>query len=282
MKIVRYSSGKEEGLAFVIGDGLIPFKDLGLPNYIEYPFSEEELRLPIEAGEPSMGLSEVRLLSPVKYPGKIIGLGLNFTDHAREQGREPPNRLIIFMKPRTALAGPFDTVKVPNFVTKLDYEGELAFVMGRRGKHIPKSEALDYILGYTVMNDVSARDIQFADKQWTRGKSLDGFAPLGPWIVTKDEVPEPGRLRIRTWVNGELRQDGNTSNMVFDVPAIVSELSQAMTLEPGDVIATGTPAGVGIFAKPEPKLLKHGDVVEIEVDKVGRIRNRFEFYEVQT
>lgn len=280
MKIVRYSYGKEEGLAFVVGNGLVPFKELGLPNYIEYPFSKEELRLPAEIKEPSIGLAEVRLLSPVKYPGKIVGLGLNFVDHAREQGKEPPNRLLIFLKPRTALAGPFDTIKVPNFVTKLDYEGELAFVIGRRGKHIPRSEAFDYILGYTVMNDVSARDIQFADKQWTRGKGFDGFAPLGPWIVTKDEVPDPGRLQIRTWVNGELRQNGNTSNMVFDVPAIVSEISQAMTLEPGDVIATGTPAGVGIFMKPEPKLLKHGDVVEIEVEKVGKIRNKFEFYEV--
>lgn len=280
MKIARYSYGKEEGLAFVISNGLVPFKDLGLPNFIEYPFSQEELKLPAELKRPSINLSDVKLLSPVKYPGKIICLGLNFVDHAREQGMEPPNRLIIFLKPRTALAGPFDTIRVPNIVTKLDYEGELALIIGKRGRHVPRSEALDYVLGYTVMNDVSARDFQLADKQWTRGKGFDGFAPLGPWIVTKDEVPEPGRLWIRTWVNGELRQDGNTSNMIFDVPSIISEISQAMTLEPGDVISTGTPAGVGLSMRPEPKFLKHGDVVEVEVQKVGKIKNKFEFYDV--
>ncbi len=281
MKIARFEYKGVEDLGFVVGDGIVPFRELGLPSYLEYPFVKDEDIERIlsieEVGGKEIPLGEVILKNPVKFPGKIVCLGLNYIDHAKEQGKEPPNRLIIFMKPRTALTGPYDTIYVPNFIRQLDYEGELAIVIGKRGKNIPAEEAQNYILGYTVMNDVSARDIQFGDKQWTRGKSLDGFAPLGPWIVTKDEVPNVDDLRIRTWLNDELRQNGTTKNMVFNVSRIIEDLSKIMTLEPGDIISTGTPAGVGIFAKPEPKLIKDGDEVKIEIENIGFIKNKFKF-----
>jgi 2-keto-4-pentenoate hydratase/2-oxohepta-3-ene-1,7-dioic acid hydratase in catechol pathway len=283
MKIARFVKDGKSTLGFVVDEEIIPFDALeGMPKWLEYPLEREENIRRLErkmdlSGIKGYPLKDVRLQSPLLYPGKIVCLGLNFKDHAKEQGKEPSNRLIIFMKPRTALTGPYDTVFVPKFVEKLDYEGELAIVIGRRGKNVPAEGAERYILGYTIMNDVSARDIQFGDRQWTRGKGLDGFAPIGPWIVTKDEIRDHRNLRIRTWLNEELRQDGNTSNMVFDVPKIIEELSRVMTLEPGDIISTGTPAGVGIFAKPEPKLIKDGDVVRIEIENIGFIENRFRF-----
>lgn len=283
MKIARFVKDGKSALGFVVGGEVIPFDSIeGMPKWLEYPLEKEENIRRLEkridlSGTKGYPLKEVRLQSPLLYPGKIVCLGLNFKDHAKEQGIKPPNRLIIFLKPRTSLTGPYDTVFVPKFVEKLDYEGELAIVIGRRGKNISAEKAGRYILGYTIMNDVSARDIQFGDRQWTRGKGLDGFAPIGPWIVTKDEICDHGNLRIRTWLNEELRQDGNTSNMIFNVPKIIEELSRVMTLEPGDIISTGTPAGVGIFAKPEPKLIKDGDVVRIEIENIGFIENQFSF-----
>jgi len=217
--------------------------------------------------------NEVRLLAPILNPPKIICLGLNYRDHAAEQGARIPDEPIIFMKPRTSIVGPNQPIVKPKFVKKLDYEGELAVIIGRRGKYIPASKARDYIFGYTVFNDVSARDIQFKDRQWTRGKSFDTFAPMGPCIAVRDQVRDPENLRIRTWVNGELRQDSSTSNMVFNVYEIIHHLSKVMTLEPCDIIATGTPAGVGVFMKPEPKFLEPGDVVEIEISEIGRLKN---------
>ena len=217
--------------------------------------------------------NEVRLLAPILNPPKIICLGLNYRDHAAEQGARIPDEPIIFMKPRTSIVGPNQPIVKPKFVKKLDYEGELAVIIGRRGKYIPVSKARDYIFGYTVFNDVSARDIQFKDRQWTRGKSFDTFAPMGPCIVVRDQVRDPENLRIRTWVNGELRQDSSTSNMVFNVYEIIHHLSKVMTLEPCDIIATGTPAGVGVFMKPEPKFLEPGDIVEIEISEIGRLKN---------
>ncbi|RLG49996.1 MAG: FAA hydrolase family protein, partial [Thermoproteota archaeon] len=213
------------------------------------------------------------LLAPILNPPKIICLGLNYRDHAAEQGARIPDEPIIFMKPRTSIVGPNQPIVKPKFVKKLDYEGELAVIIGRRGKYIPVSKARDYIFGYTVFNDVSARDIQFKDRQWTRGKSFDTFAPMGPCIVVRDQVRDPENLRIRTWVNGELRQDSSTSNMVFNVYEIIHHLSKVMTLEPCDIIATGTPAGVGVFMKPEPKFLEPGDIVEIEISEIGRLKN---------
>jgi len=227
-----------------------------------------------ERRKATIKLRSVKLLAPVASPPKIICLGLNYRDHAAEQNAPLPKEPIIFLKPRTAVVGPDEPIVKPAFVKELDYEAELAIIIGRRGKDIEVQAAKDYIFGYTCFNDVSARDIQFRDKQWTRGKSFDTFAPMGPGVTTTDQIGDPTCLRIRTWVNGELRQDSSTRNMVFNVYQVVHELSRVMTLEPCDVIATGTPAGVGFALKPKPQFLSPGDLVEIEIENIGRLRNK--------
>ncbi|RLG48603.1 MAG: FAA hydrolase family protein [Thermoproteota archaeon] len=286
MKLIRFLYKNEDLYGLLDGD-----KILVLPSLFDWlPRNVEDLintginailelertinDVPVREKEKYLiSINEVQLLAPILNPPKIICLGLNYRDHAAEQGARIPDEPIIFMKPRTSIVGPNQPIVKPKFVKKLDYEGELAVIIGRRGKYIPVSKARDYIFGYTVFNDVSARDIQFKDRQWTRGKSFDTFAPMGPCIVVRDQVRDPENLRIRTWVNGELRQDSSTSNMVFNVYEIIHHLSKVMTLEPCDIIATGTPAGVGVFMKPEPKFLEPGDIVEIEISEIGRLKN---------
>jgi len=226
-----------------------------------------------ERRKATIKFSDVKVPAPVASPSKIICLGLNYRDHAAEQNAPLPREPIIFMKPRTAVVGPDEPIVKPAFVKELDYEAELAVVIGKRGKDIPVKDAKNHIFGYTCFNDVSARDIQFRDKQWTRGKSFDTFAPMGPCITTTDQIGDLTNLRICTRVNDELRQDSSTRNMVFNVYQIVHQLSRVMTLEPSDVIATGTPAGVAFAMKPEPKFLSPGDVVEIEIENIGKLRN---------
>ncbi len=218
-------------------------------------------------------IEDVEVLAPLINPPKLICLGLNYYDHAAEQGSKVPDEPIIFMKPRTAIIGLNNAIIKPNFVDKLDYEAELAIVIGKKARNITVKAAEQHIFGYTILNDVSARDIQFKDRQWTRGKSFDTFAPLGPCITTTNQIGDPTNLRIRTWVNNRLRQDSSTGNMVFNVYEIVHHLSRVMTLEPGDVIATGTPAGVGVFMKPEPMFLKPGDRIIIEIEGIGKLEN---------
>jgi 2-keto-4-pentenoate hydratase/2-oxohepta-3-ene-1,7-dioic acid hydratase in catechol pathway len=251
-------------------DKLVALGQDGL-NKIEDLLKDSALK---DKRKAALELSEVRVLEPVLSPPKIICLGLNYRDHAAEQKASLPDEPIFFMKPRTAVVGPDEPIVKPSFVKQLDYEAELAVVIGKRGKNIAVEDAEKHIFGYTCFNDVSARDIQFKDKQWTRGKSFDTFAPMGPCITTADQIGDPTNLRVRAWVNSELRQNGSTSNMVFNVYQIVHELSRVMTLEPCDIIATGTPAGVGFSMKPEPKFLKEGDIVEIEVEKIGKLRNK--------
>jgi 2-keto-4-pentenoate hydratase/2-oxohepta-3-ene-1,7-dioic acid hydratase in catechol pathway len=221
----------------------------------------------------TISLDDVTLLAPLLSPPKIVCLGLNYKDHAEEQGKDVPDEPILFMKPRTAIIGHEQPIVRPKFVKQLDYEAELAIVIGEKGKNIPVSEAKNHIFGYTVFNDISARDIQFKDRQWTRGKSFDTFAPMGPCITTANQIEDPKNLGVRTRVNGELRQNSSTSNMVFNVYEIVHHLSQVMTLEPRDIIATGTPAGVGIFMKPKPKFLSPGDLVEVEMEEIATLSN---------
>jgi 2-keto-4-pentenoate hydratase/2-oxohepta-3-ene-1,7-dioic acid hydratase in catechol pathway len=223
----------------------------------------------------SVGPSDILLLAPIAFPPKIICLGLNYFDHAAESKAPVPDEPIFFMKPHTAIIGPNQRIIKPKFVKQLDYEGELAIVIGKTGKNISVSEAKKHIFGYTILNDVSARDLQFKDGQWTRGKSFDTFAPTGPCITTETQLPDTDNLAIRTLVNGEIRQNGTTRNMVFDVSEIVHHLSRVMTLEPCDVIATGTPAGVGFAMKPK-KFLQHGDVVRIEIEGIGILENTIE------
>jgi 2-keto-4-pentenoate hydratase/2-oxohepta-3-ene-1,7-dioic acid hydratase in catechol pathway len=210
---------------------------------------------------------------PAVYPGKILAIGRNYVDHAIEGGAAPPEAPLLFNKLPNSLSAHNAPIVLPPISTKVDYEAELAVVIGRRARRISEAEALGHIFGYTLINDVSARDLQFGDGQWTRGKGLDTFAPLGPFITTRDEIKDVQALKIEGRLNGEVMQSSNTGKMIFKVAYLVSYLSQGMTLEPGDVIATGTPEGVGIFRDP-PVLLKAGDVFEVEIEGLGTLRNQ--------
>jgi 2-keto-4-pentenoate hydratase/2-oxohepta-3-ene-1,7-dioic acid hydratase in catechol pathway len=217
-------------------------------------------------------LSEVKYGPPVPLPPKVLCIGQNYVDHCKEQGVPLPEIPELFCKFGTSIIGSGDPIVLHKATTQVDYEVELAIVIGKAARNVPKEKAYEHVFGYTIMHDVSARDLQFKSKQWIRGKSPDTFGPTGPWLVTRDEVPDPHDLAIRTWVNGELRQDSNTSNLVFNVPALIEFLSQTITLEPGDLIATGTPPGVGCFRKP-PVYLKAGDVVKMEITGLGTLEN---------
>jgi 2-keto-4-pentenoate hydratase/2-oxohepta-3-ene-1,7-dioic acid hydratase in catechol pathway len=216
-------------------------------------------------------LASVKLAAPIARPPKLLAIGLNYADHVAEAGIEAPKLPTVFNKQSTCVTGPFDGVHMPRVSSALDYEGELAIVIGRRCRHVPRARAHEVIAGYLVHNDVSVRDWQLRIPTWTMGKSFDTHGPLGPWLTTADEIDASG-LRLRTWVNGELRQDSNTKHLIFDCAAILEHLSTAFTLEVGDVIATGTPGGVGIAMNP-PKLLKVGDVMKVEIEGLGTIEN---------
>ncbi len=222
-------------------------------------------------------VSDYELLAPLPSPGKIVCLTFNYTDHAREQGLDAPEDPVLFIKPRTALTGTGAEIRCPDFVRQLDYEVELAVVVGNgagggRCKNVAAEEALEYVFGYMILNDVSARDIQFQDKQFTRGKGFDDFAPCGPWITTADEIADPHGLRLATRINGEARQDSSTGMMLLKIPQIISKLSRVMSLEPGDVISTGTPAGVAL-KNPGTPYLEDGDTIDMEIEGLGSIRN---------
>jgi len=208
---------------------------------------------------------------PIERPGKIVCVGLNYRDHAEEQGVELPEEPLLFAKWATALIGPGDPIVIPPLVTKCDYEAELGVVIGARVKGVSKENALEAVRGYVCANDVSARDLQFKDGQWTRGKSPDTFCPVGP-LVPASEVPDPHDLRIRAIVSGEVLQDSTTANLIFGVDEVISHAAQTTTLEPGDLILTGTPAGVGVFRNPQ-RLLQPGDEVTIEIERVGSLTN---------
>ncbi len=217
-------------------------------------------------------LASLTLAAPILRPPKFLAIGLNYADHVAEAGLEAPKLPTVFNKQSTCVAGPHDDVHLPRISSALDYEGELGFVIGARCRHVPRSRAFEVIAGYLVVNDLSVRDWQLRIPTWTMGKSFDTHGPLGPWLTTADEI-DPSSLRLRTFVNGQLRQDSNTKHLIFDCAALVEHLTTAFTLEPGDVIATGTPGGVGIAMKP-PRLLKAGDVVRVEIEGLGALENR--------
>lgn len=285
MRVISYSLDGERDYGFMVTDEeFVPRSfvesiiGLSMPSDVKELLPDQELLQIIESALGNIQIEKIRIDSvhidpPIPDPGKIICLGLNYVDHLEESGAEPPDGMPIFLKPATALTGPFDPIVKPRIVKQLDYEVELAVIMADRCKNVKSSEAIHHVFGYSVFNDVSARDIQFLDGQWTRGKSFDTFAPMGPWIVSADQVEDPHNLQMMTKVNGEIRQNSSTSKMLLKIPEIVSLLSQVMTLEPGDIIATGTPAGVGIFWKPEPKLLEPGDAIEMWIEKIGSLRN---------
>lgn len=225
--------------------------------------------------------ADLELLAPAPRPGKIIAIGQNYMDHCREQGLEPPPLPIIFAKFTSSLNHPGSPICWdPRLTSKVDFEAELAVVIGTEAKRVRSADALKHVLGYTAANDVSARDLQFTDKQWVRGKSLDTFCPLGPVLVTSDEIPDPQSLAVRSEVNGRLMQDGHTGEMIFSVAELISYASFAFTLEPGDVILTGTPDGVGFFRHP-PVFLTEGDLVTIEIEGIGRLENPCRFDRVE-
>lgn len=290
MKLLRFSDSKTKSYGVLDGNQVICLptlaKTLGqpFPSSLEAFIFQDMEKTNVEhliqnatkknLEKSTLPLNKVKTLAPIMMPPKIICLGLNYKDHAAEQGKTPPDEPVIFMKPHTTIVGPNEKIVKPNFVKQLDYEAELAIVVGKKAKNVSVNDAKSCIFGYTILNDVSAREIQFKDRQWTRGKSFDTFAPTGPCLTTASQITDPTDLLVRTWVNKELRQNSTTRNMVFNVFEIVHHLSHVMTLEPGDIIATGTPAGVGFAMKPKPKFLQDGDIVKIEITGIGILRNK--------
>jgi 2-keto-4-pentenoate hydratase/2-oxohepta-3-ene-1,7-dioic acid hydratase in catechol pathway len=228
---------------------------------------------PFDLGD-EHSLDDVELLAPVKRPPKFLAIGLNYSEHVAETGRERPDFPVFFNKQSTCVNGPYAPVVIPAVSQMVDYEGELGVVIGRQARNVPAEQAASVIAGYLIVNDVSARDWQYRAATWTLGKSFDTHGPIGPWVVTTDEIPDPQALRLRTFVNGDLRQDASTSDMLYSCFEQVAVLSQVFTLEVGDVIATGTPSGVGMARAPA-EFLRPGDVVRVEVDGIGAIENRF-------
>lgn len=241
----------------VRGDRVVAFADEGVTvlDCLSHP-------LRAAADGPSFALAEVTLLAPVPEPRAIFGIGLNYADHVAEMGVTPPQEPLVFMKLPCSAASPGAAVPCPAVVKRLDYEGELAVVMGAEGR----------VAGYAVADDLTARDLQKRELQWTRAKGADGFCPYGPWITTVEDVPDPHALSLRTWVNGELRQDSSTSNLIFKVPKLVRFISETCTMRPGDLILTGTPSGVGMGLDP-PAYLQAGDLVRIEIERLGAIEH---------
>jgi len=269
MKLVNFELQGKTCLGTVKGDAIVetPLALDEILSRVSEPFHAD-----LETGRRVIPLDRARLRAPILHPGKIICVGRNYAEHARERGAEIPTQPIFFLKSNNTICGPGDSIVIPPTSQQVDYEAEFAVVIGKSGKQIPEDKAYEHVAGYTIMNDVSARDMQSADKQWFRGKSCDTFAPIGPWMVTKDEIPDPHSLRISLTLNGQTMQDSNTANLIFRIPFLISYLSRSMTLDPGDIISTGTPEGVGASRTP-PVFLKPGDRVSITVEKIGTLTN---------
>lgn len=242
-----------------------------------FAYAQKAVDFALQTDDSSLILDreDVRLEAPIQRPQKIICVGQNYREHILEMGRELPEYPVLFAKFANAIIGPEDNIPFHPISEQLDYEAEFAFVIGKRAKNVSEKDALDYVAGYTIGNDVTYRDIQRRTPQWLQGKSVDGSAPLGPWLVTSDEIADPSGLDISLFVNGERRQKSNTENLVFTIPKLVAFISEMMTLEPGDIIMTGTPAGVGFAMEPQ-RFLKDGDIVRIEIEKIGVLENKIE------
>ena len=280
MRLARYRHGDDTRLGVVVGDDVVDLSAAApdLPTdtialLTAGPAAlEAAARAAADPDAPRRPLSDVRLLTPVARPGKVLAIALNYALHIAEGGRERPAVPTFFNKQTTSVIGPGDPIHVPRASSQVDYEGELGVVIGRRCRHVPRDRALEVVAGYLVVNDVTVRDWQLRTPTMTIGKSFDTHGPIGPWLTTADEIADPQALGIRTWVNGALLQDGSTKDMVYSCAQQIEHLSTAFTLEPGDIISTGTPAGVGIVRKP-PVLLKAGDVVRVEIDGLGALEN---------
>ncbi|WP_316790796.1 fumarylacetoacetate hydrolase family protein [Pedobacter frigoris] len=282
MKLIRWGAADQEKTGVIIDDVWYDtsalggdyneqfFKDNGLERLEQFVAANKDSLVKVPEGS--------RLGSPVARPSKIVCIGLNYADHAKETNAPLPPEPVIFMKSTTAMVGPFDDVVIPKNSVKTDWEVELAIVIGKKATYVEEADALDYIAGYVLHNDVSEREFQIErNGTWDKGKGCDTFAPLGPFMATRDEIKDVDNLRLWLTVNGQKMQDGNTANFIFNVPFVVSYVSQFMTLLPGDVISTGTPAGVGLGFKP-PVYLKHGDVIELGIDGLGTQKQQVKNY----
>jgi ureidoglycolate lyase len=279
MKLATFDVGTGPQLGAVTGDQIVPLNQAapGLPGDMiglisAWQAAERDVRRIVEASAGALALDQVRLLAPIRRPGKIMAIGLNYADHIAESNMGTPEHQIWFSKAPTAANGPNDPIQVPRVSQALDYEAELVAVVGTGGRHIAKADAAGAIFGYCCGNDATERAWQHRTTQWVLGKSFDTHAPFGPWITTADEVADPHALSIRCLVNGEVRQNSNTHHLVFNVWDQIEHLSQAMTLEPGDLIFTGTPGGIGAAMNPR-RVLKHGDRVRIEIEGLGALDN---------
>jgi ureidoglycolate lyase len=276
MKLATFLSNGEPEIGVVEGDEVVSLSRAaprlagGMIDLItRWSQIEGEVGRVAQSG-PRLALKDVRLMAPIPRPGKILAIGLNYADHIKETGHEMPANQVWFCKHVTAVNGPFDPIRLPKVSNAVDYEVELVAVVGQGGRYIPKDRAAAAVFGFCCGNDVSARDWQMATTQWMLGKSFDTHAPFGPWITTSDEAGDPHTLGVRSFVNGEKRQDSNTRRFVFNVWDQIEHLSKVMTLEPGDLVFTGTPGGVGMAFKP-PKYLKEGDRVRVEIDRLGTL-----------
>ncbi len=278
MKLATFTHNKQTRVGAVVGDVVVDsLGDADIPSgMIEFLGAGANaltvMQALIDSGKARIALAEVKLNAPVPRPGKYLGIALNYADHIAETGWEQPKYPSFFTKQSTAVIGCGDAIHRPKVSDKLDYEGELAFVIGKRCRHVPVDKAYQVIAGFTIANDVSVRDWQVRSPTMMIGKSFDTCGPLGPWIVTPDEIGDPHNLAIKTWIDDELRQDANTRQMIFNCYDMIAYLSQAMTLEPGDVITTGTPAGVGVKMQPRG-FIKPGQTVRIEIEGIGALFN---------
>jgi len=277
VKLVTFEAAGTERIGVAAGEGIIELSQASVPSDMvgliaAWPKLEGEVRRYAANTKPHFAIAEVHLKAPVPRSSKILAIGLNYADHIKETGREKPARQVWFAKMSNAVNGPYDSIEIPRVSNDVDYEAEFVFVIGKKCRHVPKEKAHEVVFGYCAGNDVSVRDWQHASPQWILGKSFDTHAPFGPWIVTADEIADPHTLGIRCLVNGATRQNSNTRELVFNIYDQIAHLSEAMTLEPGDVIFTGTPGGVGAAMKP-PGFLKPGDIVRVEIDKIGAIQS---------
>jgi len=278
VRLISFAHNGGSAAGLLKDDGVLPLADLGFGDALAFITAGEQALVSAERIAGKLGaktlvpLSRVKLMAPVPRPPKILCVGLNYRDHAREAGMEIPTVPTVFAKFSTAVIGPGAPIVISSATEKPDYEAELAVVVGKGGERIAARQWQDHVFGYTILNDVSARDVQLATSQWTLGKSLSTFAPLGPHIVTRDEIPDPHALDIRLSIAGETLQQSNTRELIFGIPELIEYLSRFVTLEAGDVISTGTPGGVGLGRKP-PRWLRPGEEVVIEIDKIGVLRN---------
>lgn len=278
MKLVTFSHNQQIRVGAVLGGEVVDSLNNSHipPTMLEFLTAGESaltaMSTQIDSGKNRLPLSEVKLLAPIPRPGKYLGIGLNYPEHINETRAEKPEYPLFFNKQTTCVIAHGEAIHLPKVSDKVDYEGELAFVIGKRCRHVPLEKAAQVIAGFTITNDVSVRDWQVRSPTWTLGKSFDTHGPLGPWLVTADEIKNPHHLNLKTWVDDELRQNANTEQMIFSCYEMVAYLSTVMTLEPGDVLTTGTPSGVGVKMKPRG-YLKAGQTVRIEIEGIGTLSN---------